>query len=432
MLDIKSLGASIDGKKILDGFDLKIKPGEVHAIMGPNGSGKSTLANVLTGKNGYEIEGQVFYEGKDLLNLPIEERAQKGLFMAFQYPLEIAGVNTNNFLKTSLNTIRKVRGLKELDSLEFLKLVKTKTKNLKIDEKILNHVDRWSLQNDLFSQCVSGTKQLQEYLDFTTSYHDEDDYITLHNLAQNLYHLYKLTRKEKFSDEIRTYTVQFLGTIFDRLGWDSQKNEKHTDALLRSFVITALGKLGDKEILNEARKRFNKFLKNKNSLAADLQEPVFVLVAWQGNEKTYNKLLSLYKKSTLQEEKIRFLMAMCNFKQKNLLLKTLALSLTPEVRSQNIRVPIMGVSANIYGSDILWPWLKNNWKKLVSRFGVGNPLANRIVASIGPVINDKQEKEVRNFFKKNPMPGTERILEQTLERVRIRSKFLRRIKKEFI
>ena len=304
--------------------------------------------------------------------------------------------------------------------------------SLLIDEKILNHVDRWSLQNDLFSQCVSGTKQIQEYLDFTTSYHDEDNYITLQNLAQNLYHLYKLTRKEKFSDEIRTYTAQFLGTIFDRLGWDSQKNEKHTNALLRSFVITALGKLGDKEILNEARKRFNKFLKNKNSLAADLQEPVFVLVAWQGNEKTYNKLLSLYKKSTLQEEKIRFLMAMCNFKQKNLLLKTLALSLTPEVRSQNIRVPIMGVSANIYGSDILWPWLKNNWKKLVSRFGVGNPLANRIVASIGSVIDDKQEKDVRKFFKRMPLPGTERVIEQTLERVRIRSKFLRSIRAEFV
>ena len=138
MLQITNLSASIDDKKILDGFNLKIKPGEVHALMGPNGSGKSTLANVLTGKNGYQVEGQVLYQGKDLLNLPIEERAQKGLFMAFQYPLEIAGVNTNNFLKTSLNTIRKVRGLKELDSLDFLKLVKTKTKNLKIDEKILN------------------------------------------------------------------------------------------------------------------------------------------------------------------------------------------------------------------------------------------------------------------------------------------------------
>ena len=138
MLQITNLSASIDDKKILDGFNLKIKPGEVHALMGPNGSGKSTLANVLTGKNGYQVEGQVLYQGKDLLNLPIEERAQKGLFMAFQYPLEISGVNTNNFLKTSLNTIRKVRGLKELDSLDFLNLIKTKIKKLKIDEKMLN------------------------------------------------------------------------------------------------------------------------------------------------------------------------------------------------------------------------------------------------------------------------------------------------------
>jgi len=138
MLQITNLSASIDDKKILDGFNLKIKPGEVHALMGPNGSGKSTLANVLTGKKGYEIEGKILYQGKDLLTLPIEERAQKGLFMAFQYPLEISGVNTNNFLKTSLNTIRKGKGLKEIDSLDFLKLVKAKTKNLKIDEKILN------------------------------------------------------------------------------------------------------------------------------------------------------------------------------------------------------------------------------------------------------------------------------------------------------
>ena len=138
MLEISKLNASIEGKKILKNFDLKINPGEVHAIMGPNGSGKSTLANILSGRKGYEIEGKASYEGSNLLEIPIEERAQKGIFLAFQYPTEIPGVNTNNFLKTSLNTIRKYRGLKELDSLAFLKLVKEKSKNLKIEEKILS------------------------------------------------------------------------------------------------------------------------------------------------------------------------------------------------------------------------------------------------------------------------------------------------------
>ena len=138
MLDISNLNASIDGKKILRDFDLKIKPGEVHAIMGPNGSGKSTLANILSGRKGYEIKGSASYEGNDLLNIPIEERAQKGIFLAFQYPTEIPGVNTNNFLKTSLNTIRKFRGLKEIDSIDFLKLVKEKSEKLKIEQKILS------------------------------------------------------------------------------------------------------------------------------------------------------------------------------------------------------------------------------------------------------------------------------------------------------
>ena len=134
MLNINNLSASIDGKKILKNFDLEIKPGEVHAIMGPNGSGKSTLANILSGRTGYLIEGNASYEGKNLLKIPIEERAKKGIFLAFQYPIEIPGVNTNNFLKTSLNTIRKFRGLKELDYLDFLKLVKEKYKKLKIEE----------------------------------------------------------------------------------------------------------------------------------------------------------------------------------------------------------------------------------------------------------------------------------------------------------
>ena len=138
MLQIKNLKSSVNDKTILNGIDLNVKAGEVHAIMGPNGSGKSTLANVLSGKSGYENTGDITFDGKNLNDLPIEERAQKGIFLAFQYPLEIPGVNTMNFLKTSLNAIRKARGQKELDTLTFIKLVKEKSSELGINEKFLS------------------------------------------------------------------------------------------------------------------------------------------------------------------------------------------------------------------------------------------------------------------------------------------------------
>ncbi len=138
MLEIKNLKVSINNRDILKGLNITIKPGELHAIMGPNGSGKSTLANVLSGKNGYKITGEMKYEGTSLIKIPVDERAQKGIFLAFQYPTEIPGVNTNNFLKTSLNKVRKARGDKEVDTLTFLKIVKEKSLELGIDEKILS------------------------------------------------------------------------------------------------------------------------------------------------------------------------------------------------------------------------------------------------------------------------------------------------------
>ena len=138
MLSIKNLHASVDDTPILHGIDLEVNAGEVHAIMGPNGSGKSTFANVLAGREQYRVtQGEVYYKGQDLLSMPPEDRARAGVFLAFQYPVEIPGVSNIYFLKAALNAIRKYRGLEELDAMDFIALVKEKVEMVKMDEALI-------------------------------------------------------------------------------------------------------------------------------------------------------------------------------------------------------------------------------------------------------------------------------------------------------
>ncbi len=157
MLKIKNLKVSVEDKEILKGINLEVKPGEVHAIMGPNGSGKSTLAHVLAGREAFEVtDGEINYDGEDLLELEVDERAHKGIFLAFQYPVEIPGVTNANFLKTTINAIRKAKGEEELNALQMLKLLKEKVQLVGMDEKLLHR----SL-NDGFS---GGEKKRNEML----------------------------------------------------------------------------------------------------------------------------------------------------------------------------------------------------------------------------------------------------------------------------
>lgn len=139
MLEVRNLHASINGNEILRGINLAVSPGEVHAIMGPNGSGKSTLAQVLAGRESFEVTaGEIVYEGKDLLGMSPDERAREGVFLAFQYPVEIPGVTNTYFLKAALNAIRKHRGLDQLDAMEFLTFIKQKVKLVEMDQSLLN------------------------------------------------------------------------------------------------------------------------------------------------------------------------------------------------------------------------------------------------------------------------------------------------------
>jgi len=165
MLKIEKLHAAVDGKPILRGIDLELKAGEVHAIMGPNGSGKSTLAHVLAGREGYEItSGRVLYEGQDLLAMSPEERARAGVFLAFQYPVELPGVANVYFLKAAVNAIRKSRGEPELDAMDFMKIAKDKAKLVKLDEALIKRAVNEGFsggekkRNEIFQMAVLEPK----------------------------------------------------------------------------------------------------------------------------------------------------------------------------------------------------------------------------------------------------------------------------------
>ena len=300
-----------------------------------------------------------------------------------------------------------------------------------VDQKQIPHVDRWAIQNDLFALCIAGKEDVANYLDFTDAYFDEDSYLPQTNVANNLNFLASLTFFEDFGDEIREYAINYFRKILSNLGWMPKSSDKHTDAFMRGFSIFVLGKFGDDSIIEQAEIKFKAFLKNPSTLHPDIREAIFSLVAWNGNAKTHSQFVSLYKKAKTMEEKLRFLGAMCNFRSEKLLIKTLQFSQTSDVRSQNMQLPIMKIAANPYGKKILWPWLKKNWGKMSKKVGYGNPLFNRIVASITLVADDSMESDIKAFFKKNPTPGTERTQTQTLEKIRIYSKLLRKMKKDF-
>ncbi len=165
MLEIKNLFVNIEGKQILKGINLKVNKGEVHAIMGPNGSGKSTLAQVLAGREEYQVTaGEVLYNGKNLLELSPEDRAREGIFLAFQYPVEIPGVSNTNLLRTALNEIKKYRGEEELDAIEFLSLIKNKMKLVELEQNLLNRAVNEGFsggekkRNEIFQMAVLEPK----------------------------------------------------------------------------------------------------------------------------------------------------------------------------------------------------------------------------------------------------------------------------------
>ena len=300
----------------------------------------------------------------------------------------------------------------------------------RVEEKAISNVDRWSIHHDLFALCVSNQISFKNYLDFVRHYENEDDYVVLSDIITSLNFFYVLLSKEEVWQGIKEFNLEFFNKIFARLGWDAIKGEKPTAALLRGQIISSLGRLEDEKIISEAKSRFSNLLKT-GQLDPDLRGPIYSIIAWSGDASTYQKILVLYRKAPTQEEMVRLLSSLANFQDMRLLSKTLSFTLSKEVRTQNLFQPIARMVTNPQGKELVWPWIKQNWKGIVSRFGVGNPLLNRIIGSVSIETDLKKEKEIKKFFTKHHIPGTEMKLAQTLERIRIHSRFIQNIRNEF-
>jgi tricorn protease interacting factor F2/3 len=215
--------------------------------------------------------------------------------------------------------------------------------------------------------------------------------------------LYFRVFDEPFAEEIRGYAVNYFRKILFNLGWEPQKSDKHTDALLRGFTISVLGKMNDEDVTEEALRRYKKFLKSPSSLSPDLVEPICSIAAWNGNSKTHSELTKLYKTAKTMEEKLRFLGALCGFKDKKLLLKSLDFSQTSQVRSQNMQLPIMKVAANPYGEKVLWPWLKKNWKKSIKKWGMEILSLTELLQALHLWLMIPWKKKLKHFSKRIPL-----------------------------
>ncbi len=298
----------------------------------------------------------------------------------------------------------------------------------RIETKSLNNVDRWGLQHDLFAQVIRGDIGLSSYLSFVESYAKDEDYLSSSDVAGALYMFYVVSAGQPCEEKIKDYDRKYFTEVFRRLGWNANDKEKTTNKLFRGFVISVLGRLGDTAVLSKAKLLFDE--SDKKAIDPNLRSSVYGLVAWGADRAAYEKLKRLYKTTRNHEEKLRFLVALCNTKDQQLLKETLEFSLTKEIRSQDLVIPITVVANNPYGKSLIWPWMKENWGSISSKFGIGNPLLNRAIGSLSIVTDPKIGKDIEEFFRKNPIPGTERKIAQTLEKIGIYSMLIGRMNKE--
>ena len=295
-----------------------------------------------------------------------------------------------------------------------------------VESLALPPTDRLGLESDAYALMRAGFISAELFLEIVEVYGGETDATVWGNLSADLRGFETLIADERYLDQFYAYAGELYRGVVERVGWDARPGEGHLDALLRSTVLGRSGSYGEAEVIQEAQSRFQRYLKEPDSLHPDLRGVVFGLVAQEGDRSTYDTLWDLEKQATLHEEKMRLLGALARPKRKELLEETLERSLSQDVRSQDSVLVISVVSANRHGRDLAWEFIKDSWAELDRRYGKGGFMIMRLVATTGAFTSLDKADEVETFFRTHPVPSAQRTVQQSLESIRLNAKWLER------
>ena len=296
-----------------------------------------------------------------------------------------------------------------------------------VARKELPPTDRLGLQADAWALARAGFIPVTVFLSLAEVYKDDTDVPVWRDLAGNLHGMEALLFDQASLPRFEIFGRNLFHDVARRVGWDAKPGEGHLDALLRSTALGQAGGYGDREILDEAKRRFARFVQDPGSLHPDIRSAVLGLTALEGDRKTYDTLWDLERKAPSAEEKVRFLMSLSRFKDKALLSETLSRSLQPnEVRSQDTILVVSAVAGNRQGRDLAWDFIKANWAEFDKRYGSGGFAITRLVSITGAFTTPERGREVEEFFKSHPAPSAARTIQQSLERIRLNAKWLER------
>jgi aminopeptidase N len=286
----------------------------------------------------------------------------------------------------------------------------------------LDSIDAWGVYSDSFALCLATEIRVDEYLSLVALY-EKSAYIVVGEVLGCLGKLGLLGDLPG----VREATESFCNRLLERYGWKKKPGEKETDGSLRSAVIHKLGRLDNQEVLTQVQKLFSGFLKRPASVDPDMRSTMYNLMAWQGDEKTYEKLLRLYKHSENPQEQLQILASLGCFKQEKLLKRSLKLALTDAVRHQNIVHLVGTMCGNPHGRTLVWPWVKQNYPAIKKIFSHYVWHFNSVLSYLSLLADRKLGQEIKEFLEKDPIPGTQRALEQTLEKMAVYEHFLKNV-----